>query len=515
MEDLIGKWKAEISPAKSNPSISGSESWMTDAERNRYEAIAATLRSFSISRQFLTETKFSSSERLIRYFEGITASTQRNPTQEAFDFTRRSFEGVVRYGINKSLETDPVKRVKEEEESRLLTLQAFHNLAVIHHRRWLQIWEEQPGSKSRKDCASLNSIECTDEMRCEDEIAEQRAREMATLSYESAHRFYECVIANGSVTLSQTKQNGSHIRFFELEIERILRENGKRTDFVSDVSSHHEESKSRRGWPSQEAEESDFETIDIEAGQDAWIQAADVLEKLRRIERGKRLSYVHSLLARRTAVLLASVLGLLELIVQGRKHWPFGDARLNPPHFEGTVKLRVQMLLKAGAEAVRLAELCEALNDRGGYNPQPNSDYLVIAKVTNRLRWAIEKTLRDIHTEGNAADKPPSISDSAVGPTDKSTPGQKFIWEWFTNTKALWRFLKVDPVSKSSLLLDTERTEITLAIKAELEKICYEMTNLQNKGKFVKDELVPSRLTEILEEKVGCLEDCLGKAPAN
>ena len=110
-----------------------SATWTKENHQRRSEAVAVALRNFVLSRQFLTEGKLSESEKLIRFFEGVTMSLQPDPDERAAEEAQAAFRSVLRY--HSVLKQD----VRDNDsEQQVLFIQAHCNLAVSAHRQWLR-----------------------------------------------------------------------------------------------------------------------------------------------------------------------------------------------------------------------------------------------------------------------------------------------------------------------------------------------------------------------------------------
>jgi hypothetical protein len=132
------------------------EGWVVEVENRRAESVLAAVRSFALSRQFLTEGKLSESERLIRFYEGVAMSLQRHPTDSAFREVERSFQGVLRYDSTTSDLPGMLTTLNLGTlESSLLRVQARYNLAVVCHRRWLSV-RAQPHTDVASDVDALD-----------------------------------------------------------------------------------------------------------------------------------------------------------------------------------------------------------------------------------------------------------------------------------------------------------------------------------------------------------------------
>jgi hypothetical protein len=343
-------WRAEIGPPGPDPDARKPEAWVTKNREDRDSAIQATLRSFSIARQYLTETRFSSSERLIRFFEGVTASMSRNPSPDAFEFARRAFESVVRYGPNESRSAIAEQKEFEDGEARLLTLQAFHNLGVVHHRRWMQIWEEQTGFDARNKCAPDGTVSAPAE-----DCKSLKARELATLSYEAAHRYYECVITNSSREGEARGGYKTEIFFKPMMLTALADEDLWATKTLESARAE------KKALDDQASEDSGRKPSKEE--RDAVQKALDkaLAEKERSEKALKEMtSYRDSLFGRRLAVLLLASLGLLELIVQGRIRWKLGFELQGAPVWSAR-ELNFDVLLRLSADLVKMAERFERI----------------------------------------------------------------------------------------------------------------------------------------------------------
>ena len=117
---------------------------VTDELRlRRAEAIQTAVRSFAVSRQSLSDGTLSTSERLIRYYEGIAMSLQRAPAVDAYEENVSTFRSVLRYSRHET--KVPGDTAGEASADTLddcdpvLVRQAAYNLAVLHHRRIVQL----------------------------------------------------------------------------------------------------------------------------------------------------------------------------------------------------------------------------------------------------------------------------------------------------------------------------------------------------------------------------------------
>jgi hypothetical protein len=107
--------------------------WTKEYRQRRSEAVAVALRNFVLSRQFLTEGKLSESEKLIRFFEGVTMSLQPDPDEKAAEEAQAAFRSVLRYHSVTKLDIRD-----NDSEQQVLFIQAHCNLAVSAHRQWLR-----------------------------------------------------------------------------------------------------------------------------------------------------------------------------------------------------------------------------------------------------------------------------------------------------------------------------------------------------------------------------------------
>jgi len=108
-----------------------------DMKARRAEALRSALNCFWIARMSLSQGKLSESERLIRFYEGVALSLERE--EDVFSEARGAFESVFRFALDDS----PSSGDPSSYEAMLLRLQARYNLAVLSHRRWLHY---PPGS---------------------------------------------------------------------------------------------------------------------------------------------------------------------------------------------------------------------------------------------------------------------------------------------------------------------------------------------------------------------------------
>ena len=128
-----------------------SEKWVQEIADRREEAVQSVLRNFAISRQFLNAGSLSDSERLIRFYEGIAMALERTPTKEAFEEAESAFKAALRYGdtLKRNPESVPglpssaTEGGREQSDTEALRHQAEYNLAVLYHRRAVQLREEE------------------------------------------------------------------------------------------------------------------------------------------------------------------------------------------------------------------------------------------------------------------------------------------------------------------------------------------------------------------------------------
>jgi len=143
--------------------------------------IAAARDSFKSSREFLTRTQMSSSERLIRFYEGIIESLRGECVESSYEEAVHAFDKVVRYGLDVEIH-DQRKNRNDKLQDRLLFLQAHHNIAVMNHRKWLAITREQTNPEPAKT-GSTTRVRSAEEL-------ERNAVE----AYKEAHLHYETVL---------------------------------------------------------------------------------------------------------------------------------------------------------------------------------------------------------------------------------------------------------------------------------------------------------------------------------
>lgn len=120
----MAKYDVDISEPKGSPR----QAWPEELAARREEALSVVLRNFETAKQYLDE--YPASEMLIRFQMGVVMSMSHE--DNASDEAAREFEKVTRLA-------DEVKKGTEPDGSRnarkILRAQAFHNLAVLHHRR--------------------------------------------------------------------------------------------------------------------------------------------------------------------------------------------------------------------------------------------------------------------------------------------------------------------------------------------------------------------------------------------
>lgn len=133
--------------------------WVQEISDRRQEAVQAVLRNFAISRQFLNDGTLSDSERLIRFYEGIAMSLQRTPSKKAFEEAESAFKAALRYGDTLPVSTasnpeQPPSRIKksiQHPDAEALRRQAEYNLAVLYHRRAVQLREEVGAPRTSRE----------------------------------------------------------------------------------------------------------------------------------------------------------------------------------------------------------------------------------------------------------------------------------------------------------------------------------------------------------------------------
>jgi hypothetical protein len=234
----------------------------------------------------------SSSERLIRFYEGVTASLQTECFEAAFRQARHAFGKVARYGLD-----DEIRKGIEEEQKlqdRLLILQAHHNLAVMHHRKWLDVTSQQldPAPTPKPDEPQANDsseslrlslfrellgikAQSSKKGTSKEPSPEQLERD-AHNAYRTAHRHYETVLSVGIVP------NGD--------------ENNKHAE----------------GKAEEKAEKKNEDQAKNDTNNTTTEPIQETLFPSFWSERGSTLQ------SNFLALFLASAFGLLELIVQGR-----------------------------------------------------------------------------------------------------------------------------------------------------------------------------------------------------
>lgn len=142
------------------------EAWVQEISDRREEAVQAVLRNFAISRQFLDAGSLSESERLIRFYEGIVMSLQRTPSGRAFEEAESAFKAVLRYGDTLEISPQPTPEQGGLEPNNgldpdvgALRRQAEYNLAILYHRRAVQLRE-----KASRQTVSHDVVESTEKM---------------------------------------------------------------------------------------------------------------------------------------------------------------------------------------------------------------------------------------------------------------------------------------------------------------------------------------------------------------
>lgn len=129
------------------------QNWKEELRSRRRESIQNAIRNFAISRQYLTTGRLSSSEKLIRYYEGIAMSVDPadgvDKYEEAtakYEEAAASFRWVTRYSTREGPTTPEENNAERDLEGetevgcqRILQRQAVYNLAVLHHRRIIEI----------------------------------------------------------------------------------------------------------------------------------------------------------------------------------------------------------------------------------------------------------------------------------------------------------------------------------------------------------------------------------------
>src|SRR5438270_391580 len=124
----------------------GGEPWLQELNARREESLRIALRNFAVSRMFSTEGSLSASDRLMRFHEGVVMSLEHNSSKKAFEAACHSFEAVLRY--DKGGETPNSANPEYEEDGspdarNALRHQAAYNLAVLYHRRIVQLREQK------------------------------------------------------------------------------------------------------------------------------------------------------------------------------------------------------------------------------------------------------------------------------------------------------------------------------------------------------------------------------------
>jgi len=146
-------------PESAKPSGGESEKWVQEIADRREEAVQSVLRNFAISRQFLNAGSLSDSERLIRFYEGIAMALERTPTKEAFEEAESAFKAALRYGDSPQPATESVPGLpssqtegsREQSDTEALRHQAEYNLAVLYHRRAVQLRDEENSTSTSQE----------------------------------------------------------------------------------------------------------------------------------------------------------------------------------------------------------------------------------------------------------------------------------------------------------------------------------------------------------------------------
>ncbi len=126
--------------------------WVEELRGRHEEAIRIALRNFMVSRQFTTAGNLSEADRLARFYEGVVMSLQRNPLPDAFDAAVSAFKAVIRYEAKPSKDTAS----STDSDKRALRAQASYNLAVLYHRRAVQLREAKNKKRAKAEMGDDN-----------------------------------------------------------------------------------------------------------------------------------------------------------------------------------------------------------------------------------------------------------------------------------------------------------------------------------------------------------------------
>lgn len=125
--------------------------WLDELDGRRQEAINVALRNFMISRQFITDGSLTEAERLVRFYEGVLMSLERNARPEAFSAAKSAFKDVLRYELKPTIAGSTRESPQHTDwPRRSLCAQAEYNLAVLFHRRAVQLRETREGKQKEQ-----------------------------------------------------------------------------------------------------------------------------------------------------------------------------------------------------------------------------------------------------------------------------------------------------------------------------------------------------------------------------